>query len=129
MIKDQSFHRTFKNGTDLYTGFACCFHEHFFIIEGYRIDEMHLLVLVVVLFHIPFQERLETVQYQLTDTGLLQVLCQERRQTGQEPVGERLAVNAVDDFCRCEIELGEKLLFQFGRQLILQNVTYQQLAK
>ena len=60
---------------------------------------------------------------------LLDVLDKERRQRGEETVGSRFLIHALDDCKAIEAKLGEELLAQRFWKLFLEHITHQKLTQ
>lgn len=125
VIPDQPFHRALHNLADGDSRFLCGFLQYFSVIIGDRTDEMCRILCVVILHHVSLQKSDEAVEYQSVDARLFQMLCDERGEACQKTVGERRAIDSVNDFGSCQVELLEKCLFHGWRQLVFQNITDQ----
>ena len=90
MIGNKSVHGTLHNGADLYAGLRRCLFQYVSVIPGHGSDEMNRVMLIVVLFYVAVEKGFEGIEHQRMYFGHIEVRHQERRYTGQEPVGERL---------------------------------------
>src|SRR5690554_2616472 len=81
--------------------------------------------LIIVLHHIPFEECGETIGYNPSDTFIIYMPEQERREGCQETTGEGLPVDTLDNNRRCEVVLLQQLLSESQGELILQCIAHQ----
>ena len=102
MMVYQSLHWATYYLADAHAFIGCRFGQYCLVIVGDGATEVRVMRLPVILLHVAPQEVAEAVQHQAVYARVVQVGRQERRQRGEEPVGQRAAVDAVDDVCRGE---------------------------
>ena len=123
MEADEALHGAFDDGADSTATCGRSLGEDIAVVVGYRTDEVDLQILVaVVLAYVAYEERLEGIENQGVDGGILDVLDQERCYGCEETVGLGLLVDATDNSESVEFVLSEEFLADILWQLVLEDV-------
>ena len=124
MKSDQSFQRTFYDLSQAdVLGFGSLGQQRL-VMEGDGTREVDLVPAVVVVLHVAAQKGAEAVRHQTTHARFLQVSGQEGRQACQKTVGERTAIDAVDNLGGRKVVLRQKFVLQCRRHLPFQQVAH-----
>ena len=129
MIFYETLHGAFDDSSQFYLQGAGGLFENLFVVVGDRAGKVYFQIFVIILHDVAGEEILESVQYDAVDTRFLDVLDEERRYRGEEPVWERVSVYPVENFLRGKVEAVEEFLFQLGSQLVFETVAHQQFAQ